>query len=389
MAHWDFWSVVGIAGMLQAALLLTYFALNGKSRTPADIFIAGLLLWIVWLQLEFIVLRRSLIISYSFFFGSRHGAWLLPGPLVFHYVNLRLGNVKRFTAPMLLHYGPFVLFTLVIPITVGTTIPERVISYGMLSVLKFPMLSKNWLNTAYGYIFIAQFIHAAIYLGISILAITRYQARAISESSDNRIATFNTLKGIVGATAFFTILSVLFIAVLLNSQWYVRELDYLYIVPMTFCVYLLSYHTIKQSSAFVPPPVAATNPQPYQQSRLAKEESLRLFNKMKQIVADQKLYMNPELRVSDLAEASGMTYHQISEVINREAGISFFEFINDFRLKHATSDFEALIQQNRKVNILEVAFAAGFNNKVSFNRHFKKSIGLTPTEYLRKKSKSL
>jgi AraC-like DNA-binding protein len=70
-------------------------------------------------------------------------------------------------------------------------------------------------------------------------------------------------------------------------------------------------------------------------------------------------------------------------VINREAGVSFFEFINDFRITEVTNTLEDLHRQNKKINILEIAFASGFNNKVSFNKHFKKMKGRTPTAFIK------
>ncbi|MBK9046995.1 MAG: AraC family transcriptional regulator [Bacteroidetes bacterium] len=37
--------------------------------------------------------------------------------------------------------------------------------------------------------------------------------------------------------------------------------------------------------------------------------------------------------------------------------------------------------QKHKVNVIEIAYQVGFNNKVTFNSTFKKSTGLTPTEF--------
>ncbi|HWA33236.1 MAG TPA: AraC family transcriptional regulator, partial [Cyclobacteriaceae bacterium] len=121
----------------------------------------------------------------------------------------------------------------------------------------------------------------------------------------------------------------------------------------------------------------------YQQSRLEKEASRRYFERINRIMLTKKLFLNPELRLADLARESGISYHQLSEVINRESGASFFEFINDFRVNHVVATMDKLGHESKKINVLELAFASGFNNKVSFNRHFKKLKGRTPTHYIK------
>jgi AraC-like DNA-binding protein len=379
MSYWDFWSVISVAGILQAGLLVVNILLNRRSHHVSGIFIVALLFWIIWLQLEFLALRRSFLVANGVFFGTRHGAWLAMGPLVYHYLLSRFGKLKAINFRTILHYAPFLAFTMAIPVVIGETIPDRVISYGMLSVLKFPMLAGSWINTAYGYVFIFQFFHAAFYLCLSVALIIGFQKEAMSRSSDNRQNTLTVLKSIVIATMFFTVAAIFFIAVLLKSQWYVREMDYLYIVPMTLCVYVMSYFARSSPG----PEGKDTPPVRYLQSKLEKAASAKYFEHVTRIINDKKLYLNPELRLSDLVEESGIGYHQLSEVINREAGVSFFEFINDFRITEVTNTLEDLHRQNKKINILEIAFASGFNNKVSFNKHFKKMKGRTPTAFIK------
>jgi AraC-like DNA-binding protein len=62
--------------------------------------------------------------------------------------------------------------------------------------------------------------------------------------------------------------------------------------------------------------------------------------------------------------------------------MSFFEYINSLRIEEAKS---LLADPNKhKLNVIEIAYQVGFNNKVTFNTTFKKSTGITPTEYRRK-----
>jgi AraC-like DNA-binding protein len=384
MNNWEFWSMISFMGIAQALLILILFALDKKKHILPNLFVGLLLLWIIWLQAEFLVIRRAFVVHPNFFFGSRHGVWFLLGPLVYHYLFLLFNKKDRLTARDWLHYIPFLLFVLVLPLTGKINISDRIINYGMLSVLKFPMLANSWLDTVYGYVFILQFIHAAVYLMLAFRSISEFQKENRQISSDNRQEKLTFLKGLILAMGFTAISSVLFIVVLLNSKWYVREMDYIYILPLTCCVYLLSFFAIQQPASFRRKEQVVTK---YQQSSLEQAASIRHFENLKSLIVREKLYLNPELRLMDLSEMSGVNYHHVSEVINKEAGVSFFEFINQFRVDEVLETIKTKSNQNQRINILEIAFSSGFNNKVSFNRYFKKKTGQTPTAFIKKDNK--
>jgi AraC-like DNA-binding protein len=293
---------------------------------------------------------------------------------------LHFQKTRNFGLKEWLHYFPFILFALVLPLTGKINISDRVIGYGMLSVLKFPMLARSWFDTLYGYIFILQFIHASVYLIMSLIAIIKIQQEQSQLSSDNRQYTLSYLKGLLVTMGFSTISSVFFIMLLLKSQWYVREMDYIYILPLTLSVYFFSYFAMKLPLFFEKKePI----PEKYRQSNLEKEISRRQYEDLKSLILSEKLYLNPELRLMDLSAVSGVSYHQLSEVINKEAGVSFFEFINQFRVNEVLESIKSKSDQNLRINILEIAYSAGFNNKVSFNRYFKKKTGMTPTSFIK------
>ncbi|MCB0372566.1 MAG: AraC family transcriptional regulator, partial [Muricauda sp.] len=66
-----------------------------------------------------------------------------------------------------------------------------------------------------------------------------------------------------------------------------------------------------------------------------------------------------------------------SQVINEHFNLSFFDFINKYRVEEA----ERLLESNQLMTITDIAFEAGFNNRVSFYKAFKKVHDITPTEY--------
>jgi len=72
--------------------------------------------------------------------------------------------------------------------------------------------------------------------------------------------------------------------------------------------------------------------------------------------------------------------HQLRALINRSMGYqNFAAFVNHYRIrdvKRALAD-----PKNGRIPILTLAMDSGFSSLAPFNRAFKKSVGITPTEY--------
>ncbi len=100
---------------------------------------------------------------------------------------------------------------------------------------------------------------------------------------------------------------------------------------------------------------------------------------------DQKVYLNPELNLSDLAEQANMSRAQLSEIINSGFNKNFNDFVNMYRV----DAFKAMIKANKhkQLSLLGIAQDCGFNSKATFNRVFKKLTNHSPTEYLKSSSK--
>jgi AraC-like DNA-binding protein len=100
---------------------------------------------------------------------------------------------------------------------------------------------------------------------------------------------------------------------------------------------------------------------------------------VKEQIEARKLYLEPELSLDDLAREVGLSRHQVSAVLNRGLSVSFFDLINQYRVR----EFQRLCRDDghRGEKIITLAFDAGFNSKPTFNLIFKKATGQTPSQY--------
>ncbi len=93
---------------------------------------------------------------------------------------------------------------------------------------------------------------------------------------------------------------------------------------------------------------------------------------------ERKPYLNHQLTLSRLADATGLPGYRISELLNKELGESFFDFVNKYRVEEWK---ERVRKEEMQQTIQELAYIVGFNSKSSFNAAFKKHTGQTPSAF--------
>lgn len=97
------------------------------------------------------------------------------------------------------------------------------------------------------------------------------------------------------------------------------------------------------------------------------------------LMSDTKAYRENNIALESLATKLNTTRHNLSQVINEKYKLNFFDYINMLRINEAK---ELLCdKKNQKMQIIDIAYSVGYNNKVTFNNAFKKFTGLTPSQY--------
>ena len=119
----------------------------------------------------------------------------------------------------------------------------------------------------------------------------------------------------------------------------------------------------------------------YKKSGLTETYSLELKDQLIELFTIDKVFKENCINLDTLSEKLNTTRHNTSQVINEHFNVNFFELINKFRIDEAKEILKN--DSNKNLNIIDIAYEVGFNNKVTFNKAFKKETNLTPTEYLK------
>lgn len=119
----------------------------------------------------------------------------------------------------------------------------------------------------------------------------------------------------------------------------------------------------------------------YQKSGLSDLDASTIHKKLTDLMSSEKTFKNPELTLVELSQLLNVHPNILSQVINTLENKNFYDYINDKRVE----EFKTIVvlPKNKKYTLLSLALECGFNSKTTFNRNFKKSTGLSPTEYLK------
>ena len=119
----------------------------------------------------------------------------------------------------------------------------------------------------------------------------------------------------------------------------------------------------------------------YSKSGLTDSYSSELKENLLMLMNEKKVFKLNDINLDSLSEMLGTTRHNTSQVINEHFGMSFYDLINNYRINEAKAIFQE--DKNGLYNIIDVAYEVGYNNKVTFNKAFKKQLELTPSEFIK------
>lgn len=103
------------------------------------------------------------------------------------------------------------------------------------------------------------------------------------------------------------------------------------------------------------------------------------YQNLLRLMNEDKLYQDPALSMSILAEKTGLSNGYLSQIINQKEGKNFSEFVNYYRVEEVKQKLNDSAYNH--YSILGIALEAGFKSKSTFNAVFKKVTGQTPSNF--------
>lgn len=116
---------------------------------------------------------------------------------------------------------------------------------------------------------------------------------------------------------------------------------------------------------------------------LTQEQLAEIGALLTKSMEQDKVYLDPKLSLTQLAYHTHQNRTYMSYYLNRCLGMTFYEYLNRYRVEESCARIDALSVTDRKP-LTEIASECGFNSFSTFSRAFSKYKGITPGDYVRK-----
>lgn len=371
----EFALVCGIVIILLILLLLG----KKQPKYPHDYFLLALFVVVFFIFLHHYAGYYQifwLFVSANFIVG---GSDFIIGPLAYFYIKSLFVKVEHQKTTFWLTFLPYVLYTLIFTIPVSLSSPTEGLLFKYLHhFLDNPLL-----------FYVVETFYLFFFIILALRLWNRYNPMIQSYYSNLTQADILWSKRLLWTVILYLVIDIGFTI----SETAVGESPivhhFINVLTMLIVVLYLGYYGFFQAQLLLPSFLLERSKQTQSNKAIPKnvkpsiifsqKEIKTIKAAIKSVLEKEKLYLKETLTLSELAESVQLTDKRLSTFINQELATNFYELVNQYRI--AAFKSEIVLAENQNLTIWGVASKCGFNSKTSFNRIFKKTTGLTPSQY--------
>jgi len=361
----NFWAIFYVIAFAQGLFVSLLLLKIKKGKKQANFFLSALVFLLAVYLFDLFLGRSNLLYRFPDLVYFAVPLWYLFAPLTYFYVKSIFDQRLRISWTFLLHFIPFLF------------VVTRMIPFYLLPADMKLNIWANQLPPPSGQLF--NYLYALIAPG-QILAYSLVVLKLINSKKKSALER-NQIKAAHLSWLTFTfclLLAYSSVRIGLISHYFLTGIRLSLVINLQFLVFSVIIYSIAYFAIIEPERIFPPN---FTRRKLSlhiptKEYARRLV----QLVENEKLYLNSELKYTELAQKLNISARYLTEVLNKEIGTTFNDFINAYRVEEVKR--RLLMPENAHFSLLAIALDSGFSNKSSFNRVFKKHTGITPSEFL-------
>ncbi|MEO0559554.1 MAG: helix-turn-helix transcriptional regulator [Bacteroidota bacterium] len=371
---------VFLIGAAQGLFLAVVLVSRPRNALPNRLLAALVLVFSVDLAMA-VYHTSGMSTRYPVLIGTDMPISFLYGPLLYLYVRTLTSESHALHRSDAFHLVPFVAHAVfLLPFFLRPNAEK---------VMLMADPSQSFSTGALGVINPLKLVHGFVYLGLMSRLIRQHRHRVADTSSPVEQARLKWLRTLtIGVVAMLVSATVIYAfsasrAASLGMDpdaWY----DDLTLLCVTVFVYALGYFGLRQPEITAheeptPGQTAETQREAYARSGMSPDEAERQRVRLIELMETEHLYRQGDLTVQDLAAALDISPHNLTEVLSTQLNQSFYEFVNGYRVR----DVQRRLTDPDYAHwtVLAIGMESGFKAKSSFNAVFKRSAGMTPSQY--------
>lgn len=361
----DFILIIGI--LLNLIVLIGLIRVKNK-KIPQQILIAFWLLILINI-LHFYAALHNLRSFNRTTFLIEDGSRFIGAPLIYIYLKFLFFKQTNFIKKNSIHFIPFTLYL------IGYTIPRLINILNEPDIFNHIPIINQSINLA-----LVKDLYFMVYCFLSLKLFYRIKKNMKHHYSTINEKDFSWLE--IFLLSISTVISVDLIITLLeiffgyNVTWD----GFITITFLIIAMFILGYNGLKQSTIFLPYFLLEKQTEKRSHKILKViESSETLKMKIENTLKTEKDYLNPDLTLRVLSEKISLSERKLSAFLNNEMQISFYNFINSFRIEEAKK--RLLSSDYKKYTIEGIGHSCGFKSRSSFFKIFKKETGVSPSKY--------
>ncbi len=359
------WSLILLIGCIQS-ILLSIGALLHKRGHVVSHRILSFLLFIFSIILFDHSLRLSeLYKAFPYGLYISDALWYLIAPLIWLYIKTRVENRKLLSSDIW-HVIPFLFFAYAY-----SNMPFMDPSEKMIILEKYQADDFQY-SLVIDLFILVMMVQIQVYLWAALFYLKEKIKFFKKEASGNEISQLLVLKNMVKIFAIYFLIEFSISATSIFLGIPNQFIERWSLVVWTMFILLLAYQFIQYPQQIFGH--IKRSPSKYDGDKIPD-----LKRNLLKVMEESKPYLNSDLSLRHLANLIDSNPHQLSYLLNRNMNVSFYNFINSYRIRHVAKQLKAGEQQ--QLSIFGIAQESGFKSKASFYSFFKKEFGMTPKDY--------
>jgi AraC-like DNA-binding protein len=365
------WTAI-IQGYLLGILFISSKEYSSWSNKLLGFFLLSLLF-----ELTNTMLPVNTVLGYDIgnYFGMPDTKILFP-VLLIHYVLQKLSRVNPYKSFLKFNYGVSILIMSITLVNItlyifsGTTIYDY-FTYGQIEFV-------HMANQTYAFLLVI------VALVFSFREVKRYRSIALNEYSDMDLVSLSWLWRFIillipASILWGAELTRIYIGFYTGefTQWDFVEINYF---ALTIFIYVVSYQAFKRNDLFqvvsLDEDLILEAPKSVEKSEVSLENELEA--PLKDAMITEKLYLENELTIFDVAKHVGASSKKVSSCINSCFGANFSEWVNKFRVEEVKLRIHS--NENNYLTIEAIGQESGFKSRSAMYTAFKKFTGESPAK---------